>query len=87
VAGLELSIIIGAVVAVIVGSAIWFGADRLSPAARSVVGAIAGVLGALVVLTEVADLIPDALEPWLIPIWAGTITAALMVMSIRSLAD
>jgi hypothetical protein len=87
VAGLELSIIIGAVVAVIVGSAIWLGADRLSPAARSVVGAIAGVLGALVVLTEVADLIPDAVEPWLIPIWAGTITAALMVMSIRSLAD
>jgi hypothetical protein len=87
VAGLELSIIVAVVVAAIVGVAIWLGADRVSPALRSGLGVVAGVLGALLVLTEVADLIPDAVEVWLIPIWIGIVTAALMVISIRSLAD
>ena len=87
VAGLELSLIVAVAVALIVGVAMWVGAERLSPALRSVFGAVAGVLGALVVLTEVADLIPDAVEVWLIPIWIGSVTAALMVISIRSLAD
>jgi hypothetical protein len=64
---------------------------RLTPGApqrrtRALVGLIPGALGALFVLTQNVDLVPDELETQALPLVILAVSGAIAVITIRGLA-
>jgi hypothetical protein len=87
VAEIETSIVVALVVTAMVLWIIRRSPERPLPATRAVVGIGAGAIGALVILTNVTDLIPDALESLVGPIAIVAVTAGLMLLMVWKLAN
>jgi hypothetical protein len=54
--------------------------------ARVLVGLIPGALGAFVILTQHADLVPDDFETWVLPIVILAVSGVMAAITIRGLA-
>ena len=84
-------IIIAIVVALVVGSLVLVivrqTPDQPVPAARATVGIVAGVIGALLILTNITDLIPDSFEAAVGPIGVVALTAGLLLLTAWKLAS
>jgi hypothetical protein len=81
---------LGILAAVIIGVLILI-ITRLTPGApqrrvRALVGLIPGALGALFVLTQNVDLVPDELETRALPLVILAVSGAIAVITIRGLA-
>jgi hypothetical protein len=87
VAEIETAIVVALVVIAMVLWIIRRRPERPLPATRAVVGIGAGAIGALVILTNVTDLIPDALESLVGPIAIVAVTAGLMLLMVWKLAN
>lgn len=85
-AGIEIGIIVALVVGAVV-LAIVRQPDHPVPAARATVGVVAGGIGALLILTNITDLIPDSFESVAGPIGAIALTAGLLLLTARKLAS
>jgi hypothetical protein len=87
VAGIEIVIVVGLVVGGLVLAIVRRDPDHPVPAARATVGIVAGAVGALVILTNVTDLIPDSLEGAVIPAGVVALTIGLVLFTVRRLAS
>ena len=86
-AEVEIAIIVGLIVAALVAAIVRRYPDRPVPAARATVGVVAGAIGALVILTNITDLIPDSFEAAIGPAGVIALTAGLLVLTVRKLAS
>lgn len=86
-AEIEIVIVVTIVVGGLVLALVRANPDRPVPAARATVGIVAGSIGALVILTNVTDLIPDGFEAVVGPIGAVAVTAALLLLMVWKLAN
>lgn len=84
-------IIIAIVVTLVVGTLVLVivrrSPDNPVPAARATVGIVAGAIGALLILTNITDLIPDSFEAAVGPIGAAALTAGLLLLTAWKLAS
>jgi hypothetical protein len=87
VAEIEIAIVVALVVGVLVLAIVRRNPDNPVPAARATVGIVAGAIGALLILTNITDLIPDSFEAAVGPIGAVAVTAGLLVLTARKLAS
>jgi hypothetical protein len=87
VAGIEIGIIIVLAVGALVLAIVRRNPDHPVPAARAAVGIVAGAIGALLILTNITDLIPDSFEAAVGPIGAIALTAGLLLLTVRKLAS
>lgn len=86
-AGIEIGIIVGLVVGAVVLAIVRRNPDHPVPAARATVGVVAGGIGALLILTNITDLIPDSFEAVVGPIGTIALTAGLLLLTARKLAS
>ena len=86
-AGIETVIVIAIVMGALVLAIVRANPDRPLPAARATVGIVGGSIGALVILTNVTDLIPDGFEAVVGPIGAVAVTAGLLLLMVWKLAS
>ena len=86
-AGIELGIIVALVVGAVVLAIVRQNPDHPVPVARATVGVVAGWIGALLILTNITDLIPDSFESVAGPIGAIALTVGLLLLTARKLAS
>lgn len=86
-AGIEIAVVFliaaGGVILLVIRSS----PEQPVPVARAIVGIVAGTLGALVILTPLTNLVPDAIESTIAPIGAAAITVTLVILSTRFLSN
>ncbi len=87
VAEIEIGIVVGLVVASLVIAIARRDPDHPLPAARAMVGIVGGAIGALLILTNITDLIPDALEAAVRPVGAIALTTGLLLLTAWKLAS
>jgi hypothetical protein len=87
VAGIQIGIVVALVVSILVLAIVRRDPDQPVPAARATVGIVAGVIGALLILTSITDLIPDSFESLVGPVAAIALTAALLLLTAWKLAS
>jgi hypothetical protein len=87
VAGIQIGIIVALVVSILVLAIVRRNPDHPVPAARATVGIVAGVIGALLILTNITDLIPDSFESAVGPIAVIALTAGLLLLTAWKLAS
>ena len=86
-AGIQLGIVVVLVVSTLVLAIVRRNPDHPVPAARATVGIVAGVIGALLILTNITDLIPDSFESVVGPVAVIAVTAGLLVITAWKLAS
>ena len=86
-AGIQIGIVIALVVSILVLAIVRRNPDHPVPAARATVGIVAGVIGALLILTTITDLIPDSFESVVGPVAVIAFTAGLLVLTAWKLAS
>jgi len=87
VAAIEIGIVIAVIVSIVVLAIVRRDPDHPVPAARATVGIVAGAIGALLILTNITDLIPDSFEGAVGPIGAIALTAVLLLLTAWKLAS
>jgi hypothetical protein len=87
VAGIQIGIVVALVVSILVLAIVRRDPDQPVPAARATVGIVAGVIGALLILTSITDLIPDSFESLVGPVAAIALTTALLLLTAWKLAS
>jgi hypothetical protein len=87
VAEIVIAIVVGIVVGTLVLLMVREPTGHPMPAARAVVGIVAGSVGALIILTQITDLIPDSFEAAVGPIGAAALTGALLLLTAWKLAS
>jgi hypothetical protein len=87
VAEIEIGIVVALIVVALVIAIVRRDPDHPVPAARATVGIVGGAIGALLILTNVTDLIPDALEAAIRPAGAIVLTTGLLLLTAWKLAS
>lgn len=86
-AGIEIGIAVAVIVSMLVLVIVRRNPDHPAPAARATVGIVAGAIGAMLILTNITDLIPDSLESIVGPVAVVGLTAWLLLFTARQLAS
>ena len=86
-AEIETAIVIAVVVSAMVLWIVRRSPERPVPETRAMVGIGAGAIGALIILTNITDLIPDSFESLVGPFAAIAVTAALVLLTVWKLAS
>lgn len=86
-AAIEIGIVVVLVVGALVLAIVRRHPGNPVPEARATVGIVAGAIGALLILTNITDLIPDSFEGAVGPIAAIALTAGLLLLTAWKLAS